>query len=68
MKADILNSITMNTVGLPPGNILLRIKKPRKPKGIIEKIKSWFGKKFMEEEIVQSYYRRKNTIFVKRYE
>ena len=60
------NLITINTAGFPKGKMILRISQPRKPKGIMEKIKSRFGKKFIEEEYVQSYYRRKNTIYVKR--
>jgi hypothetical protein len=60
------NSITVNTAEFPKGKMILRISQPRKPKGIIEKIKSLFGKKFLEEEYVQSYYRRKSTIYVKK--
>ena len=61
------NSITLaTTAGLPKGKMILRISKPRKPKGIIERVQSFFGKKFVEEEYVQSYYRRNCTIYVKR--
>ena len=59
------NSITINTAGLPKGKIMLMLTQPRKPKGIIERLQSLFGKKFIDEELVQSYYRKGQTIFVK---
>jgi len=58
--------ITINPTVFPKGKAILRISVSRKPKGIIERVKSLFGKKFIREELMQSYYRRGGTIFVKR--
>ena len=60
------NAITINTADLPKGSMFLMLTKPRKPKGIIERLQSLFGKKFIDEELVKSYYRKGQTIFVKR--